>query len=126
MKGGHLVSGRINESDDIQPFLLPTRLKKTSIPKAFIKNDDTRWILCDVINDFRHEEKQAIYYCCVLDVTIEDVAKKIALSPNHVASALGLYSERLESKLCFFRKIMPYDENDLLPIGEMLFLKASV
>ena len=120
------MSGIMSEGDDRQPFLVPKRLKKTSIPKAFMQNDDAKWVLCDVINDFHYEEKQAIYYFCVLDVTIEDVAEKIELSPNHVASTLGLYSERLESKLCFFRKIMPYDENDLLPIGEMLFLESSV
>jgi len=115
----------MSKSDDWPPFLLPSRLKKTNIPRAFIQNDDTRWVLCDIISDFNYEEKQAIYYCCVLDVTVEDVAERIELSPNHVASALGLYSERLESKLRFFKKIVPYDENDLLPICEILFLEPS-
>ncbi|MCL2392641.1 MAG: hypothetical protein FWC66_08590 [Oscillospiraceae bacterium] len=119
------MSGIMSEGDGGQSFLLPRRLKKTNIPKAFIKNDDARWVLCDVISDFHREEKQAIYYCGVLDVSIEDVAERIQLSPNHVASALGLYSERLESKLCFFRKIMSYDEDDLLPIGEILFPESS-
>jgi len=114
----------MNKSDDWQPSLLPGRLKKTSIPKAFIKNDDSRWVLCDIISSFGFEEKQAIYYCCVLDVTVEDVAQRIELSPNHVASVLGLYWERLESMLRFLKKIMPYDKDDLLPISEILFLES--
>jgi len=108
-----------------QPSLLPERLKKINIPKSFINNDDSRWVLCDIISDFQYEEKQAIYYCAVFDTTIEDVAEKIELSPFHVVSAIGLYSARLESKLCFFKRIMAYDENDLLPINELLFFEPS-
>jgi len=119
------MSGIIPKTQDWQPSLLPRQLKKTNIPKSFINSDDSRWVLCDIISDFQHEEKQAIYYCSVFDTTVEDVAEKIELSPFHVASALGLYSERLESKLRFFKRIMAYDENDLLPISELLFFEPS-
>ena len=121
------MSGIIGKSDELQPSLLPNRLKKIGIPRAFIKNDDSRWVLCDIISEFHHEEKQAIYYCAVFDATVEDVAKKIELSPNHIKCALGLYLERLETKLEFFKKIMPHhesDESDLLPISEILFLES--
>ena len=115
------MSGAMPKNQDWQLSLLPRRLKKTNIPKAFINNHDSRWVLRDIISDFLHEEKQAIYYCSVFDTTIEDVAEKIELSPFHVASTLGLYSERLATKLRFFKRIMAYDENDLSPISELLF-----
>jgi len=115
----------MSEGNDRRHSLLPVQLRKTSIPKAFIKNDDSRWVLCDIISDFHHNEKQAIYYCTVFDATVEDIAKKIELSPKHVASVLELYSERLESKLDFFKMIMPYDKSELLPISEMLFLESA-
>jgi len=117
------MSGVIPQVQEWQPSLLPTQLKKINIPKAFIKNADSRCVLCDIISDFGYEEKQAIYYCSVLDTTIEDVAAKIELSPFHVASVLGLYSERLATKLRFFKKIMVYDESDLLPVSELLFFE---
>jgi len=120
------MSGVMPKIQERQLSLLPRQLKKTNIPKAFMHNDNSRWVLCNIISDFQHEEKQAIYYCSVLDTTIEDVAEKIELSPFHVASTLGLYSERLESKLCFFKKIMVYDENDLLPVSELLFPEPAV
>jgi len=109
----------------LQPLQLPGQLKKTSIPRAFIKNDDARWVLSDIISDFSFEEKQAIYYSCVSNATVEDVAEKIELSPTHVASVLTLYLERLAHKLDFFKKFLPYDETDLLPISEILFLEPS-
>jgi len=115
----------MSNNSDWQPSLLPRRLRKTGIPKAFIKNDDSRWVLCDLISDFAFEEKQVIYYCSVFDVTVEDVAKRTELSPNHVTCVLGLYSERLESKLDFFKMIMPHDESDVLPVSEMLFLEST-
>jgi len=119
------MSGVMPRIQEWQPFLLPRQIKKTSIPTAFIKNDDSRWVLYDIISDFKHEEKQVIYYCSVFDATIEEVAEKIELSPFHVASTLGLYSERLESKLRFFKMIMPYDENDLLSVSELLFFEPA-
>jgi len=119
------MSGAMPKIQDWQVSLLPRRLKETNLPKAFINNDDSRWVLCDIISDFQHEEKQAIYYCSVLDTTIEDVAEKIEISPFHVASTLGLYSARLESKLRFFKRIMLYDENDLSSISELLFFEPS-
>ena len=119
------MSRIVSESDDWQPHSLPKQLKKPNIPRAFIKNDDSRWVLCDVISDFHYEEKQAIYYCCVLDTTVEDVAQRVELSPNHVASVLVLYSERLELKLFFFKKIMSYDESDLISVSEILFLESA-
>jgi len=120
------MSGVMPKIQEWQLSLLPRQIKRTSIPKAFFNNDDSRWVLCDIISDFQHEERQAIYYCSVLDTTIEDVAVKIELSPFHVASTLGLYSERLEAKLRFFKKIMVYDENDLLPVSELLYIQPSV
>jgi len=117
------MSGIMQKSYDWQTCLLPQHLKNPNIPKAFIENDDVRFVLCNLITDFEHEEKQAIYYYSVLDATIDEIAKSIELSPAHVASALGLYSERLASKLKFFKKIMPYNEGDLLSISEILFLE---
>jgi len=100
---------------------LPAHLKKTNIPRAFINDDDIRWVLRDLTSDLQHEERQALYYSCVFDTTIEDVADKIELSQIHTASILTLYMARLTSMLDFFKKVASYDENDLLPVSELLF-----
>ena len=115
----------IPKSSDYYLFLMPMQFKRIRIPSSFVKNDDVKWVLRDIINDFQFEEKQAIYYSCASDATIEDVAKKIELSQNHVSSVLTLYLERLMCKIDFFKKIIPYDESDTLSISELLFLEPA-
>ncbi|MCL1786506.1 MAG: hypothetical protein FWG38_00855 [Defluviitaleaceae bacterium] len=92
-----------------------------TIPKAFVEDANARWVLSDIINDFYHEEKQAIYYSYAWDGAAENIGEKIELSQTHVASALWLYRERLTSKLDFFKRIIPHDENDHVPVSEILF-----
>ena len=116
-----MMGGTMFKCNSGSQSLLPIQLKEVSIPRAFIKNDDTRWVLCDLISDLQHEEKQAIYYSCVSDATLEDVAQKIELSTIHVASVLTLYMERLTCKLDFFKRIVQYDEGDMLSVSELLF-----
>jgi len=103
---------------------LPRQLKIPKVPKTFINNSDVKQVLCDITSGFRYEEKQAIYFYCALDITADEVAKVTQLSHTHVLSVLGLYSERLESMLCFFKSFMPYNANDLLSASEILFLEG--
>jgi len=90
------------------------------IPRAFITRGKIKLILCHTAEDFGYEEQQALYLYCFLKIPIDEIAGKIGLSQNHIASVLVLYSERLTTKLDFFKRAMPYDANDLLPVSEIL------
>jgi len=94
------------------------------IPSAFTQHRDVKWVLGDTINGFHPEEKQAIFFYCVLGVTIQEIATVTCLTQNHVASALNLYAERLQSRLHFFKKFVPHDEAESLPASEILFLET--
>jgi len=93
-----------------------------AIPRAFTKHSDVKWVLSDTINDFHHDEKQAIFFYCVLGVTIKEIATVTRLTQKHVSSALNLYAERLQSRLCFFKKFVPHNDDESLPASEILFL----
>ena len=108
-----------------QPPQLPRRLKMPEIPRAFINHVKVRHILCDTIEDFSHEEREAISAYCILEWPISEISEATKLTENHVVSVLGLYFERLESKLSLFKKALPYNDNDLLQVSEILFLEPS-
>jgi len=95
------------------------------IPCAFIDHDDVKLVLNETIEGFHYDEKEAIIFFHVLGAAVTDIAKVTQLTPGHVVSALSLYAERLESKLCFFKKFVPHDVEQSLPAGEILFLDAS-
>jgi len=96
------------------------QLKSIKIPKSFVDHDDIRYLIRDLLNDFNHEERQAIYFYCILDLSIDDVAKAVQLSKEYVIIILNLYLERLNIKLSFFKSFMYYKEEDFLLIDEML------
>jgi len=77
-------------------------------------------VLSHTIESFGCEEQEAIYVYCILDLPVSDIAKLTELSPNHVANTLMLYSERLAAKLSIFKRAVPYNESDMLPVSEML------
>lgn len=99
----------------------PSKIKIPKIPRAFVEHPKVKYVFCDVINDFNYEEKVAIYFYCFEKLLISEIANLTNLSQNHVASALNLYSERLASKVCFFKKTVPYNANDQLSVNEILF-----
>lgn len=99
-------------------------LKKQVVPKAFIENISTKTVLQDVVNDFSFEEKQVIYYYFAMETpTASEVTRVTELSTNHVDSVLNLYIERLNSKIDFFKKIIDYNADELVPVSELLFLE---
>jgi len=95
------------------------------IPKTFFDHAKIRFVLHHTINGFDFEEKIAVYYYCFLNLPISEIAAVTELSENHVASVLGLYSERLKYKIGVFKKAVPYNANDLLPVSELLFLDLT-
>ena len=99
-------------------FTIP--LNMPSIPRAFVNHSNAKLILCDTVEGFGFEEQQAIYFYCFLNEPISNIAEKVGLTQAHVASVLGLYSARLTGKLDLFKKALPYDEDDLLHVSELL------
>jgi len=97
--------------------------KIPEMPSDFAYHDDIKVVLDSVIRNFRFEEQQAIYFYHILGVEVSELAQVMGLSENHVVGVLNLYSEQLESKLYFFRKIIPHNGNDMLPTNEILFLE---
>jgi len=95
------------------------------VPRVFIEHPKIKYVLYHTIDEFDFEEKEAIYFYCILDLPISEIAKIIGISQNHVASALGLYSERLNFKLDVFKKAISYDTNDVLHVSEVLFLELA-
>ena len=107
-----------------QPLL--RHLSKLTVPNAFIQDYWTKKVLIGIIDEFNFEEKQAIYYYFAMSpVTIDVVAKAAQLSQHHTVSALNLYSERLKQKLDFFKQIVDYESDDLVPVVELLFSEPS-
>ena len=98
----------------------PMRLEMPKVPRAFLGQAKVKLVLCHTAEDFGFEEQLALYFYCSLDAPIKEIAEKVGLSQNHIASVLGLYSERLTSKINLFKKALPYDADDMMPVSEML------
>jgi len=96
------------------------RLEMPKVPRAFMNRAEIKRILCHTAAEFGFEEQQALYFYCLLDVPINEISEKVGLSQNHVASVLGLYTERLTNQLNLFKRTMPYDPKDVLPVSEIL------
>ena len=105
-----------------QPYTLPTHMQinMPEIPRAFVTNANAKFILSHTVEEFAFEEQQVIYYYCYLALPINGIAKVMDLTEMHVASVLGLYSERLRSLLAFFMKTLPHDTHDKLTVKEIL------
>jgi len=95
-------------------------IEMPEIPRTFIRHTKVNQILCHTIEDFDYEEQAAVYYFCFLGLPISEIAALTQLSQPHVVGALTLYSERLKSKLDVFKKAVPHDADDLLPVSEIL------
>ena len=90
------------------------------IPKAFIEHKKAKYVLFDTIDDFGYEEQQAIHSFYITSLPIEEISKVVELSENHVLSVIVLYAERLTSKLDIFKKVLPYNVDDMLQVSEIL------
>ena len=111
---------RITRTKDRQHLpQLHRRIKMPKVPKIYIEHPKVKHELRDTIEFFSIEEQEAIYLYCFSDMPVCEIMKKTELSQTHVVGVLILYSERLKFKLRVFKKAMPYNASDLLPIGEM-------
>ena len=99
---------------------LPWSLKMPEIPRAFINHEKVKHVLCSTIEDFDYEEQQAIYFFCFMGLPTKAISKAVKLTETHVVSVIGLYAERLASKLCLFKKALPYNADDMLQVSEIL------
>ena len=93
------------------------------VPRGFIEHPKIKHVLSHTINEFAIEEQVAIFFYCFLDLSVGKIATATELSKTHVISVLGLYSEKLKFKLGIFKKAVPYDASDLLPVSELLVLE---
>lgn len=107
------------------PLYIPVKLKIPEIPRAFIENAKISYVLLHTIEGFGREEQQAIGCFYYLDLPIEEISKLTELTENHISSVVGLYSERLESKINLFKKCVPYDADDMLQINDILFREKA-
>ena len=112
----------VKTNEERQPFALPmqTQINMPEIPRAFINNVNAKRILSHTVEEFAFEEQQVIYYYCYLSMPVQGIAKAMELTEIHVASVLGLYSERIKSLLAFFTKTLPHDSQDKLNVKEIL------
>ena len=95
---------------------LPTPL----IPRAFVGHRKIMQVLCATVDEFSHEEQQALYYHHYIGLDLPAIARTVLLTENHVRSTLNLYAERLTAKLELFKKAMSYNENDTLHVRDIL------
>jgi len=92
-----------------------------AIPRTFFEDADVSYVLNKTINGFLHEEREAIYFYCVLGMAVCEIAFITRLTKQHVYNALNLYAERLETRLRFFKMFVPHDINEMLPASKILF-----
>jgi len=102
------------------------RLEMPKVPRVFITHERIKFLLCHTAEEFGHEEQLALYFFCYLNASISEISEKTGLSQNHVASVLGLYSERLTNQLNLFKRAMPYDADDVLPVSEILVPQGNI
>jgi len=96
------------------------QLSKPEIPKAFYAHGGIMQVLCATVEDFSADEQQAIYYYHHLELSPRTIARTLQLTERHVVSVLGLYAERLISKLELFKRVQPHDENETLEVRDIL------
>jgi len=77
-------------------------------------------VLCATVEDFTYEEQQAIYLYHFMEMTFPSIALFVELTERHVISALGLYTERLTNKLELFKRVQPYNKEDMLHVRDIL------
>ena len=95
-------------------------IKMPDIPRSFIANNHARRILAHAVDEFGFEERQVIYYYCYLSVSVNGIAWLLEMTELHVASVLGLYSERIKDLLNLFGKALPHNSNDGISIKAIL------
>ena len=95
-------------------------LPKPLIPKSFTTHDKVMEVLYATVEDFNPEEQQAIYYHYYLELSPVTIARTMDLTEPHVISALGLYAERLATRIELFKRMLPHDEDDMLQTREIL------
>ena len=117
------MDDNINKNGRQPPEVTAIHLnRKPTVPRAFVTHPKIKYAVYCLIEGFGYEEQQAIgYFYYLTDASIKEIAEKTELTENRVSSSICLYAERLEAKLELFKRILPYDTGDVLPITEILF-----
>jgi len=108
------------------PIILSKNVDMPKIPKEFVENSPIIQVLQETINEFNCEEKSIIYLYCFISLSVNEIATLSELSTSYVVSTLVLYSEKLAFKLDVFKKAVPYDDIDLVPIQELFELDTCI
>jgi len=87
-----------------------------------MENQSIGQVLHVTIDEFNLEERMVIYLYYFVQLPIDKIADITKLSAPYVVSTLVMYCEKLVLKLDIFKKAVPYDDANLLSIGEMFEL----
>lgn len=105
---------------------LPKKVSTLKIPRSFISHSKISSVLLLTINEFNYEEQSVIYLYYLVKLPISEIATFTELTVMHVISTLVLYSEKLAARLSIFKKVLSYDENDMVSIKEMFELEGAL
>ena len=90
------------------------------IPRAFAKHGGILQILCATVDEFAYDEQCAIHYHHFMNLPTWAIANAVQLSEGHVNSAIALFAARLNEKVDFFKTVQPHDQNDYIPVRDIL------
>jgi len=77
-------------------------------------------VLCATVDEFDHQEQQAIYYHHYLNLPPQTIAQVVELTEMHVISVLGLYAERLVCKINLFKRAKLGEGDDVMQVSDLL------
>jgi len=96
------------------------QLPVLQIPRAFAAHGGILQILGATADEFGYDERCAIYYHYLMNMPTCAIANAVELSEGHVASAISLFATRLDAKLDFFKTVQPHDQDDCIPVRDIL------
>jgi len=89
------------------------------IPKAFLDSPLASQILILVTNGFVSDQKGIIYLYCFVNLPISEIESLTGLSNLYIVSTLASYSRVLTLMLDAFKRVIPYDATNLVPVAEL-------
>jgi len=99
---------------------LSAKPKMPKVPRVLMEHPQINYLINAIIEDFNPEEQQAIILYHVGDIPISELETLTGLSSDRIISVVVLHAERLASTIDLLKKAINCDDDDALPIGEVL------